>query len=241
MSGTLQFNVVGKSYVRPRSGKVERVLQGFNLEVADGELVAIVGPSGIGKTTLLHLAAGLEQPDQGTVEFSSGQASRLGMVFQQPRLLDWLPVQANIDLVADAAGLDRARGRTALHAVGLAGYGDAYPLSLSGGQRQRVALARAFAIAPEFLLLDEPFSALDELTARSLRLLLQDLWNQGAPTGMLVTHNMYEAAFLADRVIVLRDRPACIAETFIVDVPRPRAPEDPRFFALHRRIIESLS
>jgi ABC-type nitrate/sulfonate/bicarbonate transport system ATPase subunit len=113
--------------------------------------------------------------------------------------------------------------------------------SLSGGQRQRVALARAFAVLPDFLLLDEPFSALDELTARQLRLLLQDLWIKDAPTGLLVTHNMLEAAFLTDRVIVLRGRPAQIAKIFEVDLPRPRSPEDSRLFALHKQIIDSLS
>jgi NitT/TauT family transport system ATP-binding protein len=104
-----------------------------------------------------------------------------------------------------------------------------------------VALARAFAVLPDFLLLDEPFSALDELTARQLRLLLQDLWIEDAPTGLLVTHNMMEAAFLADRVVVLRDRPAQIAKVFEVKLPRPRAPEDPELFALHKQIIEALS
>jgi ABC-type nitrate/sulfonate/bicarbonate transport system ATPase subunit len=241
MSGIIQFHNVGKTYTRAESGRTETVLRNFNLEIADGELVALVGPSGIGKTTLLHLAAGLEEPDTGAVVFDKREVPRLGMVFQQPRLLDWMPVQANVDLVADAAKVDRKRGRDALHSVGLADYVDAYPLSLSGGQRQRVALARAFAVAPDFLLLDEPFSALDELTARTLRLLLQDLWIQEAPTGLLVTHNMLEAAFLADRVIVLRDRPAGIARSFDIEVPRPRLPEDPRLFAFHRDIIASLS
>jgi ABC-type nitrate/sulfonate/bicarbonate transport system ATPase subunit len=240
MSGAIQFKHVDKTYVRAQSGKIERILRDFSLEIGDGELVALVGPSGIGKTTLLHLAAGLEIPDHGAVDFN-GRSVRLGMVFQQPRLLDWMPVQANVDLVANAAGIDRERGREVLRAVGLADYADAYPLSLSGGQRQRVALARAFAIAPDFLLLDEPFSALDELTARTLRLLLQDLWIKESPTGVLVTHNMLEAAFLADRVIVLQDRPTRIAKNFIIDVPRPRVPEDPRLFAFHRQIIASLS
>jgi ABC-type nitrate/sulfonate/bicarbonate transport system ATPase subunit len=241
MSGAIQFKHVDKTYIRALGSKVERILRDFSLEIADGELVALVGPSGIGKTTLLHLAAGLEVPDQGAAAFVDSRSARLGMVFQQPRLLDWMPVQANVDLVADAAGIDRKRGRDVLRAVGLADYGDAYPLSLSGGQRQRVALARAFAVAPDFLLLDEPFSALDELTARTLRLLLQDLWIKESPTGVLVTHNMLEAAFLADRVIVLQDRPAWIAQNFVIDVPRPRLPEDPRLFAYHRQIIASLS
>jgi ABC-type nitrate/sulfonate/bicarbonate transport system ATPase subunit len=241
MSGAIQFKHVDKTYIRAQGSKIERILRDFSLEIADGELVALVGPSGIGKTTLLHLAAGLEVPDQGAVAFVDGRSARLGMVFQQPRLLDWISVQANVDLVADAAGIDRQRGRDVLRAVGLADYADAHPLSLSGGQRQRVALARAFAVSPDFLLLDEPFSALDELTARTLRLLLQDLWIKESPTGVLVTHNMLEAAFLADRVIVLQDRPARIAQNFVIDIPRPRLPEDPRLFAFHRQIIASLS
>jgi NitT/TauT family transport system ATP-binding protein len=241
MSEAIQFRRIAKEFVRPQSGHIESVLREFNLDIEKGELVALVGPSGIGKTTLLHLAAGLEEPDHGTVQFGGSHGGRVGMVFQQPRLLDWISVRANVDLAADAAGTERARGRQALRAVGLGGYEDAYPLSLSGGQRQRVALARAFAVLPDFLLLDEPFSALDELTARQLRLLLQDLWIEDAPTGLLVTHNMMEAAFLADRVVVLRDRPAQIAKVFEVKLPRPRAPEDPELFALHKQIIEALS
>lgn len=240
MSGSVRFRNVSKTYLRPEIGRAERILRDFNLEVADGELLALVGPSGIGKTTLLHLAAGLELPDAGDVVFGDRDLPRTSMVFQQPRLLDWIPVQGNVDLVADAARVDRTRGRDALRAVGLADYVEAYPLSLSGGQRQRVALARAFAVEPDFLLLDEPFSALDELTARVLRLLLQELWIREAPTGLLVTHNMLEAAFLADRVVVLRDRPARVARSFAIDLPRPRAPEDPRLFAFHRDIIASL-
>jgi ABC-type nitrate/sulfonate/bicarbonate transport system ATPase subunit len=240
MSGAIRFERVGKAYVRPHGGVTETVLRDFDLAIASGELVALVGPSGIGKTTLLHLAAGLEAADYGAVVLADNAPARLGMVFQQPRLLDWISVAANVDLVADAAGVDRRRGRDALRAVGLADYGGAYPQALSGGQRQRVALARAFAVAPDFMLLDEPFSALDELTARTLRLLLQDLWIKQSPTGLLVTHNMLEAAFLADRVVVLRERPARIARTFVVDLPRPRSPEDPRLFALHKEILASL-
>jgi ABC-type nitrate/sulfonate/bicarbonate transport system ATPase subunit len=241
MSEALHFRHIGKSFVRPQNGHVEIVLRDFNLDIARGELVALVGPSGIGKTTLLHIAAGIEEPERGTIGFAQGREGRVGMVFQQPRLLDWISVGANVDIAADAAGIDRKRGRAALRAVGLADYQDAYPLTLSGGQRQRVALARAFAVMPDFLLLDEPFSALDELTARQLRLLLQNLWIEDAPTGLLVTHNMLEAAFLADRVIVLGGRPAQITKTFEIDLPRPREPEDARIFALHRQIIAALS
>jgi NitT/TauT family transport system ATP-binding protein len=127
-----------------------------------------------------------------------------------------------------------------LATVGLDRYAEAYPLSLSGGQRQRVALARAFAIKPDIVLLDEPFSALDELTARRLRRLLQELWRQSAPSGILVTHNTLEAAFLADRVVVLAGRPARIERIIHVDAHRPRVADDERFFALHRDIIATL-
>ena len=131
--------------------------------------------SGIGKTTLLHLAAGLESPDSGAVELGRPTRPRLGMVFQQPRLFDWLTVARNIEIASEAAtGVrSQARARKCSPTVGLDDYAAAYPASLSGGQRQRVALARAFAIEPNIVLLDEPFSALDELTARRLRLLLR--------------------------------------------------------------------
>lgn len=243
MNPFIRFHRVDKAYRRPGALKRETVLRRFSLDVGEGELVAIVGASGIGKTTLLHLGAGLERPDAGEVEIgTTGRRPRLGMVFQQPRLFDWLTVIRNIDLAVDAAGADRGRGRRLLEAVGLAAYGQAFPLSLSGGQRQRVALARAFAIDPEIVLLDEPFSALDELTARRLRLLLQDLWisqpgRSTPPTGLLVTHNTLEAAFLADRVVLLGGSPAHILDVIRIDHARPRKAEDPAFFEIHRRIL----
>jgi ABC-type nitrate/sulfonate/bicarbonate transport system ATPase subunit len=235
----IRFERVQKSFHRARTGEWETVLRDFSFEVASGELVAMVGPSGVGKTTLLHLAAGLDVADAGSVD--TGGSRRLGMVFQQPRLLDWLPVGHNIALAAEAAGRDAAQAPELLARVGLAGHAEAYPLALSGGQRQRVALARAFAVAPELVLLDEPFSALDELTARRLRLLLQQLWQEQPPTGLLVTHNTLEAAFLADRILVLGGKPARVAEVIEVGVPRPRDPEDPALFAIHRRIIAGLA
>ena len=238
MTAAIRFAQVGKSYVRPHSGLREAVLLDFDFDIGAGELVAFVGASGVGKTTLLHIAAGLEHPDTGAIVLGAG--ARLGMVFQQPRLLDWLSAGRNVDIATEAAGTDPARGRALLAAVGLADYADAYPLALSGGQRQRVALARAFAVEPDVLLLDEPFSALDELTARRLRLLLQDLWRDDPPSGILVTHNMMEAAFLADRVVVLGRKPAQIEEVITVDLPRPRDPEDPAIFEVHRRIMAVL-
>lgn len=243
MSRQIRFDRVSKTYTRRRGGAVQAVLHDFDFEIRAGELVAFVGPSGVGKSTLLHLAAQLDTPDRGIVAIGrhGEDQGRLGMVFQQPRLLNWLTVRENIQLVLDGEAAAPERIRELLSVVELQDFGDAYPLTLSGGQRQRVALARAFAVRPEVLLLDEPFSALDELTGRRLRLLLQQLWQQNPPTGILVTHNMQEAAFLADRIVVLKGKPAMAVEVIEVDIPRPRSPEDDRIFQIHRQVISSLS
>jgi len=237
----IRFSQIAKSYVRPHTGLGEPVLRALDLDIPAGELVALVGASGAGKTTLLHIAAGLEEPDAGEVAVSApGRPPRLGMVFQQPRLLDWLSVGRNVEIAARAAGTSVTRARALLSAVGLADTVDAYPSMLSGGQRQRVALARAFGVQPDILLLDEPFSALDELTARRLRLLLQDFWLDEPTAGILVTHNRMEAAFLADRIVILGGKPARIEEIIDVGLERPRSPEDPAIFALHSRILRRL-
>jgi len=241
MSAAIRFRHVTRRFRRSGESAPRAVLENFSLAVAPGELVALVGASGIGKTTLLHLAAGLERADSGRVELGEGKrAARLGMVFQQPRLFEWLSAARNIEIAAEAAQVDRDIGRRMLAEVGLADYADAYPSSLSGGQRQRVALARAFAVDPDIVLLDEPFSALDELTARKLRLLLQRLWRLHRPSGLLVTHNTLEASLLADRIVVLAGQPARIEALVEIEQPRPQSAEDPAVFQRHRAIIEVL-
>jgi ABC-type nitrate/sulfonate/bicarbonate transport system ATPase subunit len=242
MSVALALEHVDKTFVRPESGARESVLRNFNLRVAPGELVAVIGPSGSGKSTLLNLIAGLTLPDAGTIalERADGTRPRLSAVFQQPRLLDWLDVETNVQLAADAAGIPRSAVQRALADVGLEAYAKAFPSMLSGGQCQRVAVARAFVVEPDIVLFDEPFSALDEITARKLRLLTQELWQTRSRTGILVTHNTLEAAFLADRVVTLGTGAARIVSDITVDLPRPRSTEDERVFEIHRRLLAEL-
>jgi ABC-type nitrate/sulfonate/bicarbonate transport system ATPase subunit len=240
MSAALTFVNVSKSFSSP-AGERRNVLDNFSLELNDGELIAVVGPSGIGKTTLLHLAAGLEQPDSGFIRHSlPASRGRVGMVFQQPRLLEWRSVKGNLRLAMDAAGVPSDSGLELLRAVQMAEHAEAFPLSLSGGERQRIALARAFAIRPGLLLMDEPFSALDELTSRKLQLLVQNLWLEHRPSGLIITHNTLEAALLADRVIVLKGRPCTIDAEIDIPLARPRMPDDVGIFQYHSQITRCL-
>lgn len=230
-------------------------LRGVSLDIRSGELIALLGPSGSGKTTLLRLIAGLEHPTSGMVFFGDEDASRksvqernVGFVFQSYALFKHLTVADNIAFGLKVRPRDkrppgaaiRKRASELLDLVQLSGLEKRFPAQLSGGQRQRVALARAFAIAPDVVLLDEPFSALDELTARKLRLLLQELWLDHAPSGIIVTHNTLEAAFLADRIVVLAGRPARIERIVDVRDMRPRSAESPHYFDLHRDILATL-
>ncbi|HKZ92003.1 MAG TPA: ABC transporter ATP-binding protein [Candidatus Limnocylindrales bacterium] len=205
-------------------------LEGLDLRVAERELVAIVGPNGCGKSTLLRVMSGLLPPDRGTVlSFGSpvvGVDARVGLVFQEPRLLPWRDVLGNVAFPLELAGEDRARrehrAREALSLTGLDSFAEALPGQLSGGMAQRAALARALVCHPDVLLLDEPFSALDAMTRERLDDELLAVWARTGATVVLVTHSIPEAVFLADRVLVMSPRPGRILAEVTVQVARPR-------------------
>jgi len=229
MSGHLAIRGVTVDFERP-GGRLE-VLEGIDLEVQPGEVVALIGPNGSGKSTLLRVAAGLLAPRDGSIELD-GRAivepdPAIGLVFQEPRLLPWRSVAANVGYPLELAGWPRprrdARVNELLELIGLSGWPDARPSQLSGGMRQRVALARALALEPRVLLLDEPFSALDALTRERLNLELLDLWGRTGTSIVVVTHSIQEAIFLADRVAVLSSRPGRIVANLRVTLPRPRS------------------
>jgi NitT/TauT family transport system ATP-binding protein len=204
------------------------VLDGLDLDVAKGSFVALLGPSGCGKSTLLRLVAGLDAPDAGTVTLQDGpRRARVAFVFQDPHLLPWRTVLANAALPLELAGDSTADARAELAQRALAnvGLGDAttkLPHELSGGMRMRVSLARALVTMPDLLLLDEPFAALDEMTRQRLDDQLRALWAQLGFTVVFVTHSVDEAAYLAERAVVLSARPARIVADHPLDLPRDR-------------------
>lgn len=234
---------VSKSFASPEGKGNFTVLSNVSLSIYPGEVVALLGRSGSGKSTLLRIMAGLLAPSEGRV-YSNGQPLKgvntdVAMVFQSFALLPWLTVQENVELGLDARGVDPAeRRRKALEAidlVGLDGFENAYPKELSGGMKQRVGFARALVLQPKVLFMDEPFSALDVLTAENLRGEIDDLWNAGqfpSQSILIVTHNIEEAVFLADRVVVLGARPGRIRGIVTVDLPRSHDRTHPRFTAL---------
>lgn len=205
-------------------------LRDIHLDIARGEFISFVGPSGCGKSTLLNIAAGLLEPTEGRVSFECvplrEPSRRIGLMFQSPLLLPWRNVLENVLLPIDIFGQKRAdygaRAAGLLKDVGLQGFERAYPSQLSGGMQQRVALSRVLLYDPDVLLLDEPFGALDEFNREAMNLELLKLWAATHKTVALVTHNINEAVFLSDRVVVMTPRPGQIARTIVIDLPRPR-------------------
>ncbi|TSD57037.1 ABC transporter ATP-binding protein [Variovorax sp. KBS0712] len=212
------------------------VLHEVDLEIPAGQFIALIGASGVGKSTLLRIVAGLEPPTSGRVELRSNHPSPdIRMMFQEDRLMPWRTVLRNVTLGLRGRDDD---ARALLAAVGLAGRDKDYPVVLSGGQRQRVALARALIHEPELLLLDEPFGALDAITRTSMQLLLEGLLARRPRTVLLVTHDVEEALVLADRVLLMRD--GRVARDLFIDHERPRHRGDPELAALKEELLEGL-
>lgn len=220
-----------------------RALGPIDLSLGDGEIVALVGPSGSGKSTALRLLAGLEAPARGAVQRAAGKGET-AVVFQAPTLAPWLSARANVALPLELAGRPRAealaRADETLARVGLAEAADARPAQLSGGMAMRVSLARALSTDPRLLLLDEPFAALDEIARRELAADIHRLWSAARPTIAFVTHNVEEAVYMANRVVVLSSGPGRVVEEIAVDAPLPR-PRDFRLTPAFRRAAEAVS
>jgi ABC-type nitrate/sulfonate/bicarbonate transport system ATPase subunit len=222
------------------------VVGGVSFDVRDGEFVAIVGPSGCGKSTLLNIIAGFERADQGTIKIDG--AKRIGpsrnriMISQQGSVFPWLTVHENLMFaLSGTSHPDPAkRAHRYIEMVGLEGFEQAYPHELSGGMLKRVELARALVVKPEILYMDEPFSALDALMSLKMQTELRRILDEERHTVLLITHDVEEAIYLADRILVLSSRPTTIQTTFQVDLPHPRKLSNPKAQALREAILTEL-
>jgi NitT/TauT family transport system ATP-binding protein len=228
----IEIENVTKTFVTDHSRML--VLDDVSFSIEKAEFVCLVGPSGCGKSTLLRIMAGLEKADSGKILFQGRPIEKpipkIAMVFQLFGLLPWKTALENVEVPLEVLGVAKQNrvhiAQEYLRMVGLEGFENTYPHDLSGGMKQRVGIARALALKPEVLLMDEPFSSLDELTAKILRELVLNIWrNPALPTNtfIMVSHNVEEAVFMADRVIVMSSRPGKVIGEIKVDIPRPRA------------------
>ncbi len=250
-SPLLQCTNVRKAFPKPDGGEL-LVLEGMNLELNEGQIVGLLGRSGSGKSTLLRLIAGLSEPSDGSLSYLGrpivGPAPGIAMVFQSFALYPWLTVFENVALGLEAQRMPRAdiraRSLAAIDLIGLDGFESAFPRELSGGMRQRVGFARALVVHPNILLMDEPFSALDVLTAETLRTDFLDLWSEGRMPikgVILVTHNIEEAILMCDRVLVFGSNPGRILSELKVTLPQPRNRLDPSFRELVEKIYVEMT
>ena len=240
MSTPLRLSGIRKRY------ETTEVLAGIDIEVAPSEIVALVGPSGCGKSTLLRLVAGLDVEFDGRIEVGGrevrGPERAVGVVFQEPRLFPWLTLRDNVAFgLPDRRSIhSRAIVGETLGVVGLADFAGALPKELSGGMAQRAALARALVTEPQVLLLDEPFSSIDAFTRMRLQDHLLAAWSRYRPTLVFVTHDLDEAVYLADRVILFSDRPARVVDVLRVAPSRPRDRRGPNLLGLRVALLEAL-
>ena len=246
----LEVRNLSKSY--GVNGKKIIALQNISFTLETREFLSIVGPSGCGKSTLLRILMGLEEATEGEIIYKNKKINeenpKFAMVFQSPSLFPWLTVQENVEIVLEPLGIEpeerEAIAKKYLSIVGLDGFENAYPKELSGGMKQRVGLARALAVDPEILLMDEPFSSLDSLTADALREEVLLLWSDPSippDSVILVTHNIDEAVLMSDRIIILSSRPGRIIDNHKVNLPRPRNKKDPEFYNEVDYVISTLS
>ena len=241
-----KIRVLGATKIYETKTSSVHALEDFSLDVRDGEFVCVLGPSGCGKTTLLWAMSGLHALTRGDVlldgePVTGPRPEKIGMVFQEANLLPWRNLGQNIEFPFEIKGRkpDRARIDALVHDTGLAGFEGSYPRELSGGMQQRASIVRALAQDPAVLLMDEPFGALDAFTRDEMNLLLLKLWSETRKTAVFVTHNVAEAIFLADRVVVMTPRPGRHARTFDIELPRPRTVEmtfEPGFIELIQEI-----
>ncbi|MGD0143605.1 MAG: ATP-binding cassette domain-containing protein [Rhizomicrobium sp.] len=250
-STLLDVHDVHQAFPKPGGGQL-LVLDGIDLTLHQGEIVGLLGRSGSGKSTLLRIISGLANPSSGDVTYLGhpvdGPAKGISMVFQSFALFPWLTVLENVELGLEAAGLPqkeiRTRAIAAIDLIGLDGYESAYPRELSGGMRQRVGFARAIVVHPNILLMDEPFSALDVLTAENLRTDFLELWSDGdlpIKGVILVTHNIEEAVLMCDRVLLFSTNPGRIVTEIKIPMRQPRERQDPEFSALVDRIYVEMT
>jgi ABC-type nitrate/sulfonate/bicarbonate transport system ATPase subunit len=245
-SGRIEIRNVHKIFNQGEEGEVI-ALHDVSLAVDPGELVALVGPSGCGKSTLLRLVAGLETPVSGEISLDGALIESphydRGLVFQDPSLFPWLNIFGNVASGLKARKIFDKNNNEVLdyiQKIGLEGFESHYPYQLSGGMAQRVSLARSFVNHPKVLLLDEPFGALDAFTRMNMQDELLRIWKEDGATMMLVTHDVDEAIYLADRIVIMTPRPGKIEDVIDVKLPRPRARNDEHFLRLRANILEQL-